>query len=320
MTNVGWRLPPRPGSPVRTAVAPNGREPQRVVRRMGDAPAGPPNALGPEFLGLISHELRAPMTVIVGMSHLLAEGALDESRYREVAADIALNADILDELLDGLMLLARPEKSTGPVEGEPIILAATAAEALAIVRQRYPECSFILEGADRHAIVEAPHTWVASAVKNLAANAAKYGGAAPVVTVQVERERGLAVLRVLDRGPGFSQAEADRLFEPFFRTASAQRQASGAGLGSRHRQGDRRTAQWRGLGKAPAGGRRRGRLPPPRLRAMGRLTPPAGLRCRPQPARGPTPPRSARTTPKRAGDVVSSAPAPPTPPRPSHGW
>lgn len=126
-----------------------------------------------------------------------------------------------------------PSRPAGglPEDSEPIILAAVAAQALAAVSPRYPNGEFTLEVVDGGAVVEAPAAWVASAIKNLVTNAAKYGGAEPVVTVRIQREDERAVLRVLDRGAGFSQPEADRLFEPFFRTASARQQAQGTGLG-----------------------------------------------------------------------------------------
>lgn len=180
---------------------------------------------------MIAHELRTPLTVILGMSRMLADGTVDPSMAREAGADIALHADILRDALDGLMLLAMHDSAASLEDAEPIILAAVAADALEAVRPRYPKCAFTLEVADRSAVVEAPPAWVASAIKNLAANAAKYGGTKPVVTVRVQREGDRAVVRVLDRGPGFSPTEADRLFEPFFRTTSGRRQAAGSGLG-----------------------------------------------------------------------------------------
>ena len=74
-------------------------------------------------------------------------------------------------------------------------------------------------------------TYVEQVLRNLLANAMKYGG--PSATARVVAEPGdhEVVVRVLDRGRGFDPAEAARLFELYYRSPSVARTLSGSGIG-----------------------------------------------------------------------------------------
>jgi signal transduction histidine kinase len=73
--------------------------------------------------------------------------------------------------------------------------------------------------------------YVEQVVQNLLNNAAKYSPAGSEVSVIVEPVGGEIVVRVLDEGIGLSDESPDTLFELFYRSAHAARQASGAGIG-----------------------------------------------------------------------------------------
>jgi len=73
-------------------------------------------------------------------------------------------------------------------------------------------------------------------VRNLLENAAKYGPADGLVELMVDAPDGWPRVRVLDRGPGIDPAEAERLFEVFYRSERTSRVAgSGIGLFVAHR-------------------------------------------------------------------------------------
>ena len=72
--------------------------------------------------------------------------------------------------------------------------------------------------------------YVEQILRNLMSNAQKYGGGS-TIEVTVTREGDSVVTRVLDRGTGVSQEDAERIFTPFFRAASTALQAQGIGIG-----------------------------------------------------------------------------------------
>jgi PAS domain S-box-containing protein len=182
-----------------------------------------------EFLGLVSHELRTPMTVILGMSRLLARSTLDRQQAREVAEDIAASAEVLNELVEAMLMLARLDQSEATQLHEPILLHRVAGDVLARMADRLPHCLLGLDVRDT-AIVEVQRTWVERVIENFVVNAAKYGGAGTSIQVVVEREGRMAKVRVVDDGPGLGD-DADRLFEPFYRSSTVRDGAPGVGLG-----------------------------------------------------------------------------------------
>jgi PAS domain S-box-containing protein len=188
-------------------------------------------AVKDEFLGLVSHELRTPLTIILGMSRLLARGATSPTDQAEIAADIAESAEVLSELVEAMLLLARLDRHEADQLREPALLERVAQAVLARIGQRDPTRPYTLEVAGAGAVVEVQRAWLERVIENLVTNASKYAPRGTEVTVRVGLDGDQPTLRVLDRGPGIAEDELERLFEPFYRSATTRATASGAGLG-----------------------------------------------------------------------------------------
>jgi PAS domain S-box-containing protein len=225
--------PPDAGEPVIVGTATDITEQRLAEAALAEREAHLADALQAkdEFLGLVSHELRTPMTIIMGMSRLLVRGDLDAEQLRDVAGDIAESADVLNDLLEGMLLLARLDRHEVAQLREPVLLHRVAADVVERWRERERRATFVLEVAERTAIVDVQRTWLERMIENLVSNAAKYGGRGATITVVVDRTPGMARLRVLDDGPGLGGADAGRLFEPFYRAPEAHERAPGIGLG-----------------------------------------------------------------------------------------
>ncbi|WEK51442.1 MAG: ATP-binding protein [Candidatus Kaistia colombiensis] len=161
------------------------------------------------------HDLRTPMTRM----RLRAE-FLDEDERQNWLNDL----DELDRIADSAIRLVREEVEAG--EHEALKLDA-------FVRRLATELS--LQGQrievgplDPVAVAAAPLA-LTRALRNLMINAATHGGGG---TISVAREGDLAVIRIVDQGPGIPEGLIEQAFEPFFRVDPARRQsAPGAGLG-----------------------------------------------------------------------------------------
>jgi PAS domain S-box-containing protein len=188
-------------------------------------------AVKDEFLGLVSHELRTPLTIILGMSRILASSGPDSEARRSIAADIAESAEVLNDLVEAMLLLARLDSREAGQLREPVVLERAARAVVGRVAARNPGRALRLEIHTPGDVVEVQRTWIERVIENLVGNAVKYGPLDAEVTVVVERGDGTASVRVLDRGPGLDERELARVFEPFYRTESAQARAAGAGLG-----------------------------------------------------------------------------------------
>jgi signal transduction histidine kinase len=74
-------------------------------------------------------------------------------------------------------------------------------------------------------------TYVEQITRNLLSNAAKYSPAGSAIRVTVRHDEGEVVTLVLDEGIGIGPGDEEHLFELFYRSAHASRQAAGAGIG-----------------------------------------------------------------------------------------
>ena len=189
-------------------------------------------AIRDTFIGMLSHELRTPVTSILGFSRLLADDgrSISTEIRSELVVDIADEAQRLHRLVEDLLILARTERGVPLDVADPVLLHRVIPAVVDVERRLWPEIRFETTIGDL-GTVSGDDSYAGQVVRNLLSNAAKYGRDAGVVELTAQREGDGATIRVLDRGPGVAADELERLFEPFYRTSEAKRQASGAGIG-----------------------------------------------------------------------------------------
>jgi PAS domain S-box-containing protein len=185
------------------------------------------------FIGVLSHELRTPVTTIFGGAKLLAResSTLDEETKREIFRDIHEEAERLRRLVEDVVALNRFGEQAGDVSWEPVLLQRVVSLVVGSEEGRWPGVTFEVEIASGLPAVSADPTYVEQVIHNLVSNAAKYGGQGSTVTVIAEPGDGEVLVRVLDDGPGFPSDESDRLFELFYRSPGTATIATGAGIG-----------------------------------------------------------------------------------------
>lgn len=190
-------------------------------------------ALQETFIGVLSHELRTPVTTIFGGAKLLAResSTLDEETRRGIFRDIYEEAERLQRLVEDVVALNRFGEGVGEVGWEPVLMQRLLPRVVQSEDGRWPGVNFQLRISSGLPTVSADPTYVEQVVRNLLSNAAKYSGIDSTVIVEAERGDGEVMVRVLDDGPGFPLEERDRLFEAFFRSASTAGAAGGAGIG-----------------------------------------------------------------------------------------
>jgi PAS domain S-box-containing protein len=188
------------------------------------------------FLGILSHELRTPVTSIFAASALLTRPGMDDSTRDELIGDIGHEAERLRRLVQDLVVLARAERGTIQVHTEPVLLQHVMRRVCEQERRRHPSNRVELTVAPAMPIARADEAFVEQIVSNLLENAAKYGPPGGRIDLVVDAPDGQPRVRVLDQGPGIDPAEAERLFEVFYRSERTSRVAgSGIGLFVAHR-------------------------------------------------------------------------------------
>jgi PAS domain S-box-containing protein len=186
-----------------------------------------------EFIGLVSHELRTPLVSIIGYIELLREGGTNGPNAGQFAEVIERNAQRLLRLVGDLLFLSRIQSGQMAMEFRSADLAGIAA---CVVEEMQPEAQRKhVSLALRTAAVPCfavDSTRIAQLLGNLISNAVKFTPDGGSVEIRVGMEGDQAMFAVADTGTGIPAADRERIFERFFRTATATRQAvPGTGLG-----------------------------------------------------------------------------------------
>ena len=183
------------------------------------------------FMGILSHELRTPITTIFGGTRVLARSGLTEETRREVAADISAEAERLHRLVEDLLVLARAERGGLQLGADPVLIQHLLPRIIESEGARWPSKRFELRMPRAMPTVSADPTYVEQIVRNLIGNAAKYSRDGTTVDVVGEVLEDEIHVRILDEGPGLSSAEVGRLFELYYRSPTTAAQSAGAGIG-----------------------------------------------------------------------------------------
>ncbi|HET9085744.1 MAG TPA: ATP-binding protein [Candidatus Limnocylindrales bacterium] len=187
------------------------------------------------FIGVLSHELRTPITTIFGGARVLSreDSSLDEATRREILDDVAEEAERLKRLVEDVVALNRFGDADVDIGREPVLLQRIVPRVVGSEKERWPGVEFKMDMPPGLPTVMADPTYLEQVVRNLLANAAKYGGQGTAVDVVVEhrRESDEVAVCVRDDGPGIELQEAERLFDLFYRSPNTATATTGAGIG-----------------------------------------------------------------------------------------
>ncbi|MEX1073427.1 MAG: ATP-binding protein [Chloroflexota bacterium] len=185
------------------------------------------------FLGVLSHELRTPVTTILGGSKVLRHREhLPVHAREELVADIEAESERLYRLVEDLMVLARFEHGhPEAIADEPLLLQRILPELVASEQACWPGRRFMTRIPTGLMTVRGDRTYADQVVRNLLVNAAKYSPGDTMVEIEAEAASDEVIVRILDRGRGFAPEEADKLFELYYRSPATAKLAAGAGIG-----------------------------------------------------------------------------------------
>ncbi|MGH8927619.1 MAG: GAF domain-containing protein [Acidimicrobiia bacterium] len=180
-----------------------------------------------EFIASISHELRTPLTAVVGLAEALADPAnrLPGKEAGEFIQIIAEQSAEMSAIVQDLLVVARSD--IGRVTIRPIELDLRV-EVEASIRGLRPDRRSLLAVTGQARAVADP-VRVRQIVRNLLANAGRYGG--PHIRVQLEERSERSVVMLMDDGPGIAASDWERIFQPYERAHERDGQPAAVGLG-----------------------------------------------------------------------------------------
>jgi signal transduction histidine kinase len=183
------------------------------------------------FAGDASHQLRTPLAALLGQVQVALRRDRSSDEYRRVLERVRDEGARLRQIVESLLLLARPEGGRPVLEA--VDLARWVPDQLGrwVIHPRATDIAVMVDDTEP-LFVRIHHSLLAQLVDNLLENAWNYSEPGTPIVVRAWREGESISLGVEDRGHGLTPEEAARVFEPFFRGEQARREGhAGVGLG-----------------------------------------------------------------------------------------
>lgn len=184
-----------------------------------------------QFAGDAAHQLRTPLTTVIGHLDVALRRPRTAGDYRDVLAIARNQANELQQIIESLLYLARPENETDTPGMDRVLLSKWFQEYLPqwSLHARYSDLALNVP-ADVE--VFALPVLLKQLLDNLIGNAFKYSAAGTSVWIAAEKNAGQVEISVTDQGTGIAAHDLPEVFRPFFRSDEARRSGvAGTGLG-----------------------------------------------------------------------------------------
>jgi two-component system sensor histidine kinase KdpD len=186
------------------------------------------------LLRAISHDLRTPLTGILGASSAILENkeALDTETKEKLISHIKDDSQWLIRMVENLLSVTRINEDTANVTKTPEAAEEIVAEAISRIRKRFPDHKINVSVPEELLMVPMDGTLIEQVIINLIENAIKHSGDDTIIEVTLKKENEMAVFEVSDNGEGISDQDFPYLFESYVpngkRTSDSSR---GMGIG-----------------------------------------------------------------------------------------
>jgi K+-sensing histidine kinase KdpD len=189
-----------------------------------------------DFVATISHELKTPLTAIIGAAKTVGRKgpSMEPDQHAEFMDMIDRQGNRLLRLIDDVLVAARIESGLRVLRREHLDLRGMAQQVIQEVLLSHPdrERDVLLRCEPEQPLCWADHTSALQILTNLLDNALKYSDVGSKVIIFVGRKPDEAILEVADHGQGIDRTQLDSIFDRFRQADSAStRPAGGVGLG-----------------------------------------------------------------------------------------
>lgn len=212
------------------------REREQLLTREQEArtQAEAANRAKDEFLAMLSHELRTPMTALLGWTYLLKTRDLEPELFQEAVESIDRNAKAQHRLIEDLLDISRIITGKLPLDLQPIDLVPVITAAVDTIRPAAAakRLDLHLELRQDAGVVSGDAHRLQQVLWNLLSNAVKFTPKGGRIEVTLERVESYVEIRVADTGEGIDAGFLPHVFEPLRQAdGSKTRLHGGLGLG-----------------------------------------------------------------------------------------
>lgn len=185
------------------------------------------------LLRSISHDLRTPLTGIMGTAEMIMDTSLEQDPRRKMAQEIYQDADWLHALVENILGLTRIQDGKRGVKRSVEALEEIVASAVEKIEKRAPGYDIIVEIPDEYIEVMADARLMEQVIVNLLDNAVKHTPESKEIKVSIKKQEDhMAKVMVTDSGEGISQEDLPYIFQMFYTDGKNRADArQGIGLG-----------------------------------------------------------------------------------------
>ncbi len=185
-----------------------------------------------EFSANVSHELKTPLTSILGYAEIMRDGVARAEDTKRFAAKIYDEASQLMSLIDDIIRLSQLDEKSSLPEKTRVDLKAIVEEVCQRLQPQAQRADISLTCDCESAEILSIPKILEEIAQNLVDNAIKYNRHPGSVQISLKKQGDAATLRVTDTGIGISEEDRPRVFERFYRAdRSRSKQIGGTGLG-----------------------------------------------------------------------------------------
>lgn len=185
-----------------------------------------------EFTANVSHELKTPLTSIMGYSELLKSQNTSKEQKEHFIDEILKNADRLLSLIDDIIKVTKLSSNEVSFEFMDVNLYEIAKSQVKNYDIEAKKKNITLEVNGKDLVIKANDHLIEELIDNLLQNSIRYGNNNGHVWINIYENNNRKCLSVEDDGIGIPLSEQDRIFERFYRVdKSRSKKAGGTGLG-----------------------------------------------------------------------------------------
>jgi len=185
-----------------------------------------------EFISMVVHELKTPITSLKGYSQLLGKRCerMGDAQGMNLAARMDQQVNRLTSLIDDLLDINRMEGDKLRLRESDFDFDELVEEIMADIQLTTEQHSLVREG-ETHATLRGDRERIGQVLTNLLTNAIKYAPESETIVVKLARDEQSVTASVQDFGPGIPKEQQAYVFEPFYRVEGVETSVSGLGLG-----------------------------------------------------------------------------------------
>lgn len=192
------------------------------------------NKLKSELMDMAAHDLRDPLTIISGYAERIKRGVSEEERSHKYASSILKSSNKMLNIINKLLDESRHENGDMDLEMEKIDLVQKVTKCVSFFRDNAlsKNQKIVVKSQNENIHISADRSSVTAILDNLISNAVKYSPLGSEIDVSVSVEDSYGVIRIKDRGNGFTEEEKKNMFVKYYPISNKPtRNETSTGLG-----------------------------------------------------------------------------------------